>query len=467
MREEILQFKNLKKSVAGNELFSDIELEICKGEIAGLICDNLRVQRVLEDIIRGNIRADAGTVCIDGIPYPPEKASAALRRRAFVLDGIERYSSELTVEDILMTAGWDIEEKRRNRKSLREEYRKTCKLFRMEPLDMNLKADSLPILETCRMAVLRAYLCGSELIVLLDISSFFNDNDRSRFLETVAEMERNGVGFLMIDYDQRLLTENTDRLFCIRQGTTAYILDDYTPENIDIVFHTDEIHDSEKAGTAFSDVSEPALVIRELTAGRIHDFSLTIRRGEIVCLIDSTGYICTDIVDYLKGHLIAENGSVYLNSILYRPVNYHKSVKKGICFITENPVLDGNMLFDNLTVLDNLILAFAEKKRVFTYSKYEKSLRKRCLEFFGSDIADRYVGTLKIGERQKLVYFRWMLYNPSVIVCVRPFSGANPSLYKTTEQMITMCANQGIAMLIITSVSNEASEISDRIINLG
>ena len=459
MKEELLRFENLSKRNRNKQQFYDIDFTICAGEAAGLISDNLRVQYILCEILKGNMLPDSGAIYIKGERTSRREAAEFFGHNVFFLDHIEKQSSELNIADIFLVSSWSGREHFIHYPKTEAALNEACKQYGIVLPPFSSKAKNLTVLERCQVALLRAALSGTRIFVLTDISGFLNGIDRIRLLETVSEFEKKGAGFLIIDHDRKILLENTQKLIVLRDGITAYILDDYSKKNIGILFPETK-HEEDGTCAETTDTQTVILEFRRLTTKNLKNENIKIRQHEILGLTDSTSYKGMDILNVLQGNNHTYSGEMYLNQKLYLPKNLHDAVHSGIAFVYENSMMQSQLLLDNMSVQDNLILTLAEKKSGKSLSYYRRAVKRMCREFFGRDIADEKVDKLDFLDRQRLIYFRWILYYPGLLVCYHPFSGSNLYMRQVTEEMIKRCADRGITILII---SNDFNEVSSKI----
>jgi len=466
MKHELLRFDNLSKWNNGKQQFSDIDLTICEGEITGLISDNLQVQWFLCEILKGNILPDGGAVYIECERMVYEDCAASLKKQLVFLERIETYSYELSVEDIFYTSSWIKQKSLLRKEGLRRKIREEAERYHIDLPVLDMKAEKLTNLKRCQIALLRAEMCGVKIIVLKEISSFLNTSDRQFFFETVREFEKYGMAFLMIDHDLSLVVNNTDRMEIFEKGCTTYMLDDYSEPNMQHILQGDlnsvNIDMQEKQRTGEIVLKMNGI----LSAIQNKPRSITISQGEIVGLLDNTSYMGDEILKLLQGLITDIKAEIFLNSQPYKPRNLHDAIKKGIGFVTAKPESEKAMLLRNMLVGDNLLLTLSEKQPGISLSKYQKSLRRMCLDFFGRDISKETVSGLDLLDQQRLIYFRWLLYNPAVLVCEKPFSGSNVYVRQVTEQMLRFCADHNIAILIISTGKTELYSICDRLIVL-
>lgn len=464
MKKEILRFENLSKYNRGKQQFSDIEITICGGEMVGITSDNLRVLWILCEILKGEMAPDGGAIYVNHERKTFEEAKGILRKKVFFLSGLETYGKELTLLDLFYTA--DIKGPIRGRKKwMKQKVEEEAQKYDIPLPILDRKAYKLSALDNCRMAMLRAIMCGRVLVVLVDTSSFLNPTDYMQLMKTVASFERYGISFLMIDHIDNMLIRYTQRLIVLEDGMTRYILDEYTPENLEAVFHQKDKQQKQLENTE-ENHDQPVFLVQHLETDNFHGFHLSIRQGEIVGLVEPATYIAAELVDILKGKRDYQSGELYLNEEKWCPKNEFEAIHKGIVFVPENPVQSGQALLSDMTVMDNLLLTISEKHAGVGLHTYQKSVRMECEKFFGRDIADQKVDTLDLLDQQRLVFLRWILFYPSLIVVMHPFSGSNLYMMQVTIQMIRLCAQKNISVLVVANSASEANGVCDRTVFL-
>lgn len=130
--------------------------------------------------------------------------------------------------------------------------------------------------------------------------------------------------------------------------------------------------------------------------------------------------------------------------------------KMGMCFQHFN-------LFNNLTIMDNLILAPVELKLMSKEEAIEKatSLLKRIGLY---DKKDSYPSTLSGGQKQRIAIIRSLCMNPSVMLFDEPTSALDPEMVGEVLGLMKELANTGMSMVVVTHEMGFAKEIADRVI---
>lgn len=201
----------------------------------------------------------------------------------------------------------------------------------------------------------------------------------------------------------------------------------------------------------------------------LKDCSLTIEKGEVVCLIGPSG----------------AGKSTYLRSLIHlEKINSGKlwimdklvdDVKKGHANHTmpnkerAELMLDMGMvfqrfnLFPHLTVLENVTLAPINVKKM---NKAEaKKLGMELLAKVGlSDKANAYPTKLSGGQQQRVAIARALAMQPKMMLFDEPTSALDPELVGEVLQVMKNLANDGMTMIVVTHEMGFAKEVADKVV---
>lgn len=172
----------------------------------------------------------------------------------------------------------------------------------------------------------------------------------------------------------------------------------------------------------------------------LNNLHLTIRKGEIFCLLGQNGAGKTTTLNIFLGFISATSGEALINGILVKPND--PATKKFIAYIPEVV-----MLYGNLTGLENL--DFFSRLAGFKYqpSELQDFLAKAGLqpEAFG-----RKVGTYSKGMRQKVGIAIALAKDADVIFMDEPTSGLDPKATDEFTAIVQQLGAQGKAVLMAT-----------------
>lgn len=156
-----------------------------------------------------------------------------------------------------------------------------------------------------------------------------------------------------------------------------------------------------------------------------------------------------------------QEGKEFKKAVKTYQEKYHIGIdqarqKIGMCFQHFN-------LFNNLTVMDNLILAPVELKMMTKEEAVSKAseLLKRISLY---DKKDAYPSKLSGGQKQRIAIVRSLCMNPSVMLFDEPTSALDPEMVGEVLELMKELATMGMTMVVVTHEMGFAKEIANRII---
>ena len=190
----------------------------------------------------------------------------------------------------------------------------------------------------------------------------------------------------------------------------------------------------------------------------LKDISLEITEGEVVCIIGPSGSGKSTLLRCLNRLEEIQAGSI---SILGEELVNNKSIDKlrqniGMVFQHFN-------LFPHLTVLQNMILAPVELKKMIKAEATKKAID--LLDKVGlKDKKDVYPDTLSGGQKQRVAIARALEMNPKIMLFDEPTSALDPEMVGEVLKVMKDLAKEGMTMVIVTHEMGFARDVADRVV---
>lgn len=142
-----------------------------------------------------------------------------------------------------------------------------------------------------------------------------------------------------------------------------------------------------------------------------------------------------------------------LNGRSYVPQGLTDAVEKGMAFISALPVQE--QLLMRMSLFDNLCLPKARLKNwpLWANPRYKKSLRQFCRKHLQLPELPASLLELSPETLTKILYLKWLLYHPKLLVCLYPFGGEDIGAHVAAEEMIQTLSGHGIALLLLSPTS--------------
>jgi general nucleoside transport system ATP-binding protein len=184
------------------------------------------------------------------------------------------------------------------------------------------------------------------------------------------------------------------------------------------------------------------------------DVSLAVATGEIHALLGENGAGKSTLVKIVYGVLRPDAGTMHLNGEPYAPARPSEARAKGIGMVFQH-----FSLFEGLTVAENIALGLGARAA-------RKGLGERIAGVsaaYGLRLdPGRLVGTLSVGERQRVEVVRCLLQDPRLIVMDEPTSVLTPQEVEVLFATLRRLRSGGCSILYISHKLEEIRALCDR-----
>jgi ribose transport system ATP-binding protein len=216
----------------------------------------------------------------------------------------------------------------------------------------------------------------------------------------------------------------------------------------------------------FREPGEVALAVRGLSTGdKLRDVSFEVRYGEIVGLAGLVGAGRTETVRAIFGLDQHSEGTIEVNGQEVRRVDPPKAVQMGIGLLPEDRKRDG--LFPILPLRSNMVMASLWKlfPRGILNPRRERQAAEEYVDRLNVNPPDlqREVQYLSGGNQQKVVVGKWLAAGPQILIFDEPTRGIDVGAKAEIHAIMDRLANEGNAILMISSELPEIMGMSDRI----
>ena len=191
----------------------------------------------------------------------------------------------------------------------------------------------------------------------------------------------------------------------------------------------------------------------------IKGVDLTVRKGEVICIIGPSGAGKSTILRCLNGLEQASSGQIVVNGHdLGDPHVNIDQVREQVGMVFQH-----FNLFPHKTVLQNITLAPVTLKKK-TPAEAEAQARA-LLERIGlSDKADEYPNMLSGGQKQRIAIVRALAMDPEVMLFDEPTSALDPEMVGEVLDLMRDLAKDGMTMAVVTHEMGFAREVADRVV---
>ncbi len=472
-----LKLRNLTKTFGGQAALHGVDLDLHYGEVHALVGQNGSGKSTLIKTLSGYHEPDPGAGAeIDGTSF--ELGSAAAAKAAglrFVHQDLALVLSLSVADNMMLGRSYPTGRLRRiHRRLVESEARSALEMLGLQ-VDVRAKVGDLSMAERSTVAIARA-LADSQgrrsLIVLDEPTAALPADEVGRLLQAIARLRSEGHGVLLVSHHLSEVLEVADRVTVLRDGRLAASLHRH---EIDQALLT-ELIVGHPVGASDSDARErksptlhstPALSVRSLSGSRLSSLDLDIYPGEVVGVAGLTGSGRESIGSLLIGHT-GRTGMVLVNGRLLSAGSPQRAHKAGMVAIPGERSRYG--IFPNLETRTNMTLSMLERHRRFRRisTRNEHAEVREWIDKLGivCQGPESPILSLSGGNQQKVLVARALRMDPKVLVLDDPTQGIDIGARAQIHQVIEACARSGMAILLISTDSDELAKLSDRVVVL-
>ena len=203
----------------------------------------------------------------------------------------------------------------------------------------------------------------------------------------------------------------------------------------------------------------------------LKDVTFEIQKGTVNSLFGSNGSGKTTLFNIVTGYLKADSGQMK-----FKEFSLHDKKSKDIARYGLGKIWQAPRVFDNLTVMENLVLATPDHpgekllKYVFAIKKIVSEEDKRREKAAGiaetislTEKLNESAGSLSFGQKKLLSIGMVMMNNASLFLLDEPFSGVNSVMIERISIVLNKLKEQGKTVLMIEHNRKKAGAISDQV----
>jgi ribose transport system ATP-binding protein len=468
-----VRMRGISKSFDGVPVLTDVDFEVVRGEVHALAGGNGAGKSTLMKILQGVYSLDAGQIEVDGRPV--QLGSIQDARAA----GIGMVFQEFSLVPTLTVAqNISLGVEPLGRAGLirdREAVRRAREVFAEMEVEVDPRAQvgDLGTAYWQLTEIAKALSQDARVLIMDEPTASLAKHEADALFELVGRLTRRGISIIYISHRMDEVYRIADRITILRDGRRLLTeaLADVTPEQIVEGIVGKEIEGQmsyqQRAGRAGE--VEPLLELQDVTAGpRVRGVSFSIGRGEIVGLAGLMGSGRTELARVLFGIDPLQSGSIKLRGQELRLTGPQDAMAAGIALIPEDRRAQGLVL--EHSVRENLTLPLLGQmhRGPLLDDRKGRSLARDLIERFSIKVSDpeRPVRRLSGGNQQKVVIAKWLGTEPAVLVMDEPTAGVDIGTKSEILATIRSLADEGMAVLVISSEYPELLAVSDRVVVL-
>ena len=465
----ILSVKNIFKTFGGVHALQDVNFDLLKGEVHGLVGQNGAGKSTLIKILSGATQADSGIIEFDGRDVQITSPRVGFEMGiATVYQEPSIYPDLNVVENIYM--GRELKDRFGN--ILWDEQRKQAisifETLSIDPHFLDERMGNLGLGIQQLVLIAKALSHEAKVMIFDEPTSILSEKETETLFDIIHRLKARDVGIIYISHRLEEVFEIANRVTIMRDGEVkgTFPTQELTRDQIIEMMAGKAL--MSRAQRVASTTDEVVLELKGLNKSPSYsDISFSLHKGEILGIFGLVGSGRTEVAQSIFGAIPYDSGHVVVQGKETQIHHPSEALHYGVAYIPRDRKVEG--LFGIMTVMENLSMAIIRslsRLGFFVDFKYERMFSQQAVRDTSIKIPglDAKVTALSGGNQQKVVLARWLAQDPSILILDEPTRGIDVASKEEIHNRIFDLAAQGVSMIVISSELPEVIKLSDRIL---
>ncbi|MFQ6775966.1 autoinducer 2 ABC transporter ATP-binding protein LsrA [Cereibacter sphaeroides] len=457
MDKLLAELRSVSKSYAAVRVLKGVHFSVRAGEIHALLGGNGAGKSTLMKILAGLVAPSGGEVRLGGAPLVPATPAQAQAMGLYLVpQEAHIFPNQTVLQNIAVGMPKPAGAYRARVEALIAQLGVS--------LSPDAKAATLEIADRQIVEILRGLLREAKVLILDEPTSALTPHEVRTLFGHMRALRAEGHGLVFISHKLHELRAVADRITVLRDGHVVFAEAMETSPDAEILAAMSPGVTALDARERMREIAgAPVLTLGRLSGEGFVEISLSLRPGEILGLTGVVGAGRTELAETLVGLRAPSGGSVTLGGRDFRARGPADAMRAGLVHLSEDRQQYGLFLeaplYWNVSSLVHGTLPFflrpgRERRR---FEQYRAQLGIRCEE------ADQPVGRLSGGNQQKVLLAKCLAAAPKVLILDEPTRGVDVGARNDIYRIVEDLAEQGTAVLLISSDFDEVRRLADRI----
>lgn len=474
-----LEASDISKSFGATKALVSVNFAVLPGEIHALLGENGAGKSTLVKIMSGSVKADLGTIAMDGVAFEASPRVSTAMGLVVVHQELSLLPN-LTVAENISLGNLPLRKGAGakaigflDREAMKARAKASLDLMALD-IDPDTLVADLSQAERQLIEITRAQAQSPKIILLDEPTSSLPPDQRGALFRRMERIRATGVGIVFITHSLEEALKVSDRITILRDGKKAATLRASEARVSQLI----ELMSGRPAGTLFPawkgehGAHSARLAVRNIASGiRVRNVSITVRSGEVVGIAGLVGSGRTESLKAIFGATPLQGGTIHIDG---KPVHFRTpadAIDAGVAFIPEDRQEES--LFPNHSVMENICVAAVSSGKDHGFRRWscvlDRSRMHRVAEEFKNVLQIKTpsihasIGSLSGGNQQKSVLARWMATKPGIILADEPTRGISINNKIEIYKLVRGLAFKGASIIIASSEFDELAGLCDRV----
>ena len=471
----VLELRGVTKIYRGVTAINAIDFTLMPAEIHAIVGENGAGKSTLTKIIAGAVPPTRGEMLLDGRPIAFSQPAEALRAGVAMVYQETSLVPALTVAQNIYLGRERFFNRLRGINIAAQQALQSLN-FAVDPA---ATVAALGAAKKQMVEIARAVEMQARIIIFDEPTATLTPEEKYHFFALIRRLKLNGVAIVFISHALEEALELADRITILRDGervacdaATEFDRDSIIRAMVGRALSTELHGDAQTQHRAPRPRGRRVLSVQNLSMGAmVRNNSFSVYSGQITGMFGLIGSGRTETAKIVAGVAKRDffhGGEIKLDGEPTRFRVPRPAVERGIVYVTEDRKLDG--FFETMSIAENVYLgklAAAGDRTTVVRPNEMAALAKHWREALtvrAISGGDARAIELSGGNQQKVVIAKSLVQRPKLVIFDEPTRGVDVGAIVEIHHLINRLADDGLAVLVISSYLPEILSLSDRIL---
>ena len=465
----LFSMKDVTKRFPGVLALDKVSIEVCRGEIHGLVGENGAGKSTLIKTVTGAHSPDEGEIYFDG------KKLSNINPHLSMSAGIACIYQELNLVPY-MTVYENIYLGREETygkplgltkiSHMRGESRNLLAKLGLE-IDPDATIDTLGMGKQQMVEIARAVRANAKMIIMDEPTASLSLRETRELLEIIRFLKTNGIAVIFISHRLDEISAVTERITVMRDGCTVETVNTKDVSVDDIVKMMVGRDIGKKYPKVKTRKGKELLRVEKLTGkGGFENISFAVHSGEVLGFSGLVGAGRTETMRAVTGADPYDSGRIFVDGKEINIKTPRDSIDAGIAFLTEDRKGQGLILVQDIEFNSTLVNLKDYVSCFFLRLKKCRNDAQTMVQELRTKTPSimQLAGNLSGGNQQKVVIAKWLLSKSKIFIIDEPTRGIDVGAKVEVYNLINKLTDGGGAVIMVSSEMDECIGMSDRIL---
>ncbi|UVC08850.1 sugar ABC transporter ATP-binding protein [Rhizobium sp. TH2] len=470
--QPLIEMREVTKEYRSVPAVTKVSFTLQPGEVHALLGENGAGKSTLTKMMCGVTQPTSGEMLFDGKPVTFNTPSEALDNGVAMVFQETSLVPSMTVAQNLYLGDEKLFNRIRGLNIAAQTFLQSLN-FNVNPTAI---VSGLGAAHKQMVEIARAVRKNVRVIIFDEPTASLTPEEKHHFFALIARLKQRGVSIIFISHAIEEALQIADRITILRDG-------ELVASDVTSAFDRDKIIRAmvgrslsnalyrKHSGSGAREVGDKVLSVQNLSMGNIvKNTSFSIYSGQITGMFGLIGSGRTETAKIIAG-VVKRNffngGEIHLRDKAVRYRVPRQAVQDGIVYVTEDRKIEG--FFETMTIAENLhmgALAAGQSKGVVVSMTEMKTLADEWTKTLNIRAINSNARVIELsgGNQQKVVISKSLVQRPRIIIFDEPTRGVDVGAIAEIHQFINKLADEGLAVMVISSYLPEILNISDRIL---